>query len=82
MPTVTLTLTDTPAGGVAITMDFKPAIGQQASPAQADALDFVRTHRKRWGDWDTTPVCKCPADLNASELARDACARCGKAVIL
>ena len=82
MPTVTLTLTDTPAGGVAITMDFKPAIGQQASPAQADALDFVRSHKKRWGDWDTKPVCKCPAGMHTILLARNACAHCGKAVIL
>ena len=49
MPTVTITLSDTPTGGVAIHSDFKPAIGQPVSPCQQHALDMIaRTHRQ-WG---------------------------------
>ena len=49
MPTVTLTLSDTPTGGVAIHSDFRPAIGQPVSPCQQHALDMIaRTHRQ-WG---------------------------------
>lgn len=47
--TVTLTLSDTPTGGVAIHSDFRPAIGQPVTPCQQHALDMIaRTHRQ-WG---------------------------------
>lgn len=46
MPTVTITLTDTPTGGVAIHHSFTPAVGQRLSPAEQHALDVIaRTHR-------------------------------------
>ncbi len=49
MPSVTITLTDTPTGGVAIHSEFKPSIGAPCSPAQSAALDIInRTTR----DWD------------------------------
>ena len=49
MPSVTLTLTDTPTGQVAIQHDFKPAIGAPCSPAQAAALDVINRTRKDYG---------------------------------
>lgn len=49
MPAVTITLTDTPAGGVAIHTDFKPAIGRSCSPAQSAALEIFNRTRKDWG---------------------------------
>lgn len=49
MPTVTLTLSDTPTGEVAIRSDFKPAVGNPCSPAQAAALDIIARTRKHYG---------------------------------
>ena len=49
MPTVTLTLTDTPTGGVAVHTSFTPAVGAPCSPAQAAALDIIRRTRHEWG---------------------------------
>ncbi len=49
MPTVTLTLTDTPTGGVAIHTDFRPAIGAPCSPAQAAVLDIIARTKRDWG---------------------------------
>ncbi len=49
MPSVTFTLIDTPAGGVAIQTDFKPAVGKPCSPAQAAALDIISRTRKDYG---------------------------------
>lgn len=39
MPQITITLTDTPAGGVAVHSDFRPAAGSKCSPAQVAALE-------------------------------------------
>ncbi len=48
MPSVTITLTDTP-NGVACHSSFKPAVGNPCSPAQSYALEIInRTHRQ-WG---------------------------------
>lgn len=49
MPSVTLTLTDTPTGEIAISTDFKPAVGNPCSPAQAAALDMISRTRKAYG---------------------------------
>ena len=46
MPSVTITLTDTPTGGVAIKTDFEPAAGRPCSAAQAAALDIIRKTRR------------------------------------
>lgn len=49
MPSVTITLTDTPNGGVAVHSSFHPRIGQPLTPCQQYALDVIaRTHRT-WG---------------------------------
>ncbi len=49
MPSVTITLIDTPTGGVAIQTDFKPAVGNPCSAAQAAALDIIARTRKNYG---------------------------------
>lgn len=49
MAQVTITLTDTPEGGVAVQTDFKPAIGAPCSAAQAAALDIISRTRKHYG---------------------------------
>jgi hypothetical protein len=49
MPTVTITLSDTPTGGVAIKTDFAPAIGARCSAAQAAALDIIRRTSHEYG---------------------------------
>ena len=49
MPTVTLTLTDTPHGGVAIHSSYHPAVGNPCSPAQDAALEIIKRTHKEWG---------------------------------
>lgn len=49
MPTVTITLTDTPTGGVAIKTDFTPAVGSPCSIAQAAALDIICRTAREYG---------------------------------
>ena len=41
MADVTLTLRDTPTGGVVVHTTFQPALGQRLTPAQALALDLA-----------------------------------------
>jgi hypothetical protein len=48
MAEITLTLRDTPAGGVSIQSSFKPAVGSICTPAQAQALDLHRLVVKAW----------------------------------
>lgn len=49
MPSINITLTDTPTGGVAVHTDFKPAVGSPCSPAQSAALDIISRTRKEFG---------------------------------
>lgn len=49
MPTVTLTLTDTPHGGVSIHSTYVPAVGNPCSPAQDAALEIIKRTHKQWG---------------------------------
>jgi len=49
MPSITLTLSDTPNGAVSIYSTFKPAVGLPCSPAQAHALDIISRTHKLWG---------------------------------
>ena len=49
MPTINFSLSDTPAGGVAIKTDFTPAVGNPCSPAQAAALEIIRRTNREWG---------------------------------
>lgn len=63
MPSVIITLTDTPTGGVAIKTDFTPAVGLPISPAQAHALEIFNRTRHQWG----LPV-RADADKQRSQL--------------
>ena len=68
MPSVTITLTDTPTGGVAIHTEFKPAIGAPCSPAQAAVLDIIsRTKR----DWGMKAPLLAEVDIDAVHRTRD-----------
>ena len=49
MPSVTITLSDTPTGGIAIKTDFKPAVGSPCSAAQAAALDIIHRTAREYG---------------------------------
>lgn len=49
MPTVILTLTDTPHGGVSIHSTYVPAVGNPCSPAQDAALEIIKRTHKQWG---------------------------------
>lgn len=93
MPTITLTLSDTPEGQVAIHSSFKPTVGQPCSQAQGFALEIVaRTHRQ-WGlpkaamagvDVDavhrTREFCRCDLSQTQQEVDSGRCMSCGKAL--
>ena len=49
MPRVTIILTDTPAGGVAVWSDHVPAAGAPASRAQTAAMDIVNRTCREYG---------------------------------
>ncbi|PRD68747.1 hypothetical protein C6P61_09605 [Malikia spinosa] len=49
MPSITLTLTDTPAGGVSVATSFRPAISHPCSPAQSYALEILARTRQDLG---------------------------------
>ncbi len=68
MPAVTITLEDTPAGGVAITSSFRPTVGSPCTAAQAAALDIVARTRKEWGK--AIPLL-AEVDIDAVHRTRD-----------
>ncbi len=49
MPSVTIILSDTPNGQVAVQHNFMPAVGMPCSPAQSAALDVIIRTRKSYG---------------------------------
>lgn len=49
MAAVTITLEDTPAGGVAVHSDFKPAVGGKCSLAQSAALEIMNRTAREYG---------------------------------
>lgn len=59
--TITITLTDTPTGGVSVRSDFRPAVGHPLSPAQMAALDIINRTAREWG----TPIA-APATQGAA----------------
>lgn len=63
MPSVTITLTDTPTGGIAIKTDFTPAVGSPCSVAQAAALDIIRRTAREYG----LPHAAAPATPGAAQ---------------
>jgi hypothetical protein len=67
MPSITIILTDTPDGSVAIQSSFKPAIGHPCSPAQSQALDIIARTHKLWG---VHPACATKAETEAEGLSQ------------
>jgi hypothetical protein len=56
MPTIVLTLTDTPNGSVSIHSNWKPAVGNPCSAAQSAALEIIaRTHKQSGIHIDAAP---------------------------
>lgn len=49
MANITMTLTDTPDGGVSIHSSFRPAVGNPCTPAQGYALEIINRTHKQWG---------------------------------
>ena len=56
MAEITITLRDTPTGGVSVHTSFKPAIGQPCTPAQGHALEIINRTHKQWGLSTTEPA--------------------------
>jgi hypothetical protein len=56
MPTIVLTLTDTPNGSVSIHSNWKPAVGNPCSAAQSAARELIaRTHKHSGVHIDAAP---------------------------
>ena len=77
MPSITITLSDTPDGGVAVHSDFKPAVGMPLSPAQSAALDIVARTGKQWGV-PTGPAGQLAASQSVAETLAQATDRMKK----
>lgn len=68
MAEITLVLTDSPDGGVAVRTTFTPAIGRPCTPAQARSLDMLRLARHE-GDTVTGDAPELPAAAERDVLA-------------
>ena len=66
MPSVTIILSDTPTGGVAIHHGFEPRAGQRLSPAQAHALDVINHTNALWSQTPTSANTTNPATTEAT----------------
>jgi uncharacterized protein YbjQ (UPF0145 family) len=76
MARITVILEDTPAGGVSVHSDFKPAIGSKCSLAQSAALEIMnRTAR----DYGAKPV--HGVDIDAVHRTRDNVVNVGGAAL-
>lgn len=75
MPTVTITLSDTPTGGVAVHSNYVPALGAPASMAQSAAMDIINRTCREYGL--SNPTAKISAalrddvDIDAVHRTRD-----------
>ena len=49
MAEVTITLKDTPTGGVYAHSTYTPAVGHPLTPAQAAALEMMNRTTREWG---------------------------------
>lgn len=49
MARITVIIEDTPAGGVSVQSDFKPAIGAKCSLAQSAALEIMSRTAREYG---------------------------------
>ena len=75
MARVTIILTDTPAGGVAVWSDHVPAPGAPASRAQAAAMDIVNRTCREYGLPNPfvtiSPLPRDGVDIDAVHRTRD-----------
>lgn len=75
MPTVTITLTDTPSGGVAVHSNYVPAQGAKTSLAQSAAQDIINRTCREFGLANPTakisPVLRDGVDIDAVHRTRD-----------
>lgn len=75
MPSVTITITDTPEGGVAVHSNYVPALGSKTSPAQSAAQDIINRTCREYGL--SNPTAKISAalrdgvDIDAVHRTRD-----------
>ena len=94
MPSITLTLYDTPEGPVGIHSSYTPGPGQPCSHAQGFALEIVARTRNQWGtpaepmdgvDIDTVhrirALCHCGLSPTLQESDSGRCMSCGKALV-
>lgn len=49
MPKVTITIADTPEGGISVESDYAITVGARCSLAQSAALDIIARTRKSFG---------------------------------
>lgn len=68
MPTVTITLEDTPSGGVNITSTHRPTVGAPCTPAQSAALEIMARTRR---DWGMKAPLLAEVDIDAVHRSRD-----------
>ena len=75
MASVTITLTDTPNGGVSVASSHVPALGNRLSTAQAASLDIITRTCKDYGLpnplRNISPVLRDGADIDAVHRTRD-----------
>ena len=71
MAKVTITLEDTPMGGVSIHTEYKPAIGAPCTNAQAAALEIFNRTRRDWGLQNNKPPLLAEVDIDAVHRTRD-----------
>jgi hypothetical protein len=75
MPTITITLTDTPTGGVAVHSDYVPALGAKTSRAQTAAQDIINRTCREFGLANPMvsikPVLRDGVDIDAVHRTRD-----------
>lgn len=75
MPSVTITITDTPEGGVSVHSNYVPALGAKTSRAQSAAQDIINRTCREYGL--SNPTAKISAalrdgvDIDAVHRTRD-----------
>lgn len=75
MPSVTITLSDTPEGGVAVHSNYVPALGHKTSMAQSAAQDIINRTCREYGLPNPTrsvaPILRDGVDIDAIHRRRD-----------
>lgn len=72
MASITITVADTPNGGISIRSDYQPAVGNPCSRAQSAALDMIRRTRKDFGlpDPTSTALMVAPMPVDGIDIDR------------